>query len=52
LVHKNQKNKMLLKIFMLTFQSIAGSGTLQHIPDFINGEWKNRQPVFRLSDEF
>ncbi len=35
----------------LSEKSIAEGGTLQKIPDFTNGEWQNRKPVFGLSDE-
>jgi hypothetical protein len=36
----------------LSEKSIAEGGTLQHIPDFTNGEWQNKKPLFGLSDEF
>lgn len=32
--------------------SIAGGGTLQKIPDFTKGKWKNRKPIFGMSNEF
>lgn len=36
----------------LTEQSIANNGQVVEIPDFTNGKWKNRKPIFGLSDEF
>ena len=36
----------------LSEKSISEGGTLQRIPDFTNGAWQNRKPVFGLSDEF
>ncbi|MGV4413391.1 Gfo/Idh/MocA family protein [Chryseobacterium sp. T1] len=36
----------------LSEKSIEHQGKLMEIPDFTKGEWKNRKPVFGLSDEF
>lgn len=36
----------------LSEKSIAEGGTLQQIPDFTNGKWINRKPVFGLSNEY
>lgn len=36
----------------LSEKSIAEGGTLQRIPDFTNGKWRTRKPVFGLSDEY
>lgn len=36
----------------LTEQSIANNGQVVEIPDFTNGKWKNRKPIFGLNDEF
>lgn len=36
----------------LSEKSIEHQGKLMEIPDFTNGQWKNRKPVFGLSDEF
>lgn len=35
----------------LSEKSIAEGGTLQQIPDFTNGKWQTRKPIFGLSDE-
>lgn len=40
----------LYSITPLSEKSITEGGTLQHIPDFTNGEWQTRKPVFGLSD--
>lgn len=36
----------------LSEKSIEHQGKLMEIPDFTNGAWKTRKPVFGLSDEF
>lgn len=36
----------------LSEKSIEKNGKLIEIPDFTNGAWKNRKPIFGLSDEF
>ena len=36
----------------LSEASIAENGALKEIPDFTQGKWKDRKPVFGLSDEF
>ncbi len=36
----------------LSEKSIAEGGTLQHIPDFTNGKWQTRKPVFGRSSEY
>lgn len=36
----------------LSEKSIAEGGTLQRIPDFTKGAWRNRKPIFGLSSEF
>ena len=35
----------------LSEQSIAEKGSLQEFPDFTNGAWAYRKPVFGLDDE-
>lgn len=36
----------------LSEKSIAEGGQVQDIPDFTKGKWKDRKPVFGLSDEY
>ncbi|RYY59192.1 MAG: Gfo/Idh/MocA family oxidoreductase [Chitinophagaceae bacterium] len=36
----------------LSEKSIAMGGQVQGIPDFTNGKWKSRKPIFGLSDEY
>jgi predicted dehydrogenase len=36
----------------LSEKSIAEGGSLQTIPDFTRGKWKNRKPIFALNDDF
>jgi len=36
----------------LSEKSIAEGGQAQDIPDFTRGKWKDRQPIFALSDEY
>lgn len=36
----------------LSEQSIKDHGQVQEVPDFTQGKWKERQPVFGLSDDF
>jgi len=36
----------------LSERSIAEGGTLQHIPDFTEGKWEHRKPLFCLDDKF
>ena len=36
----------------LSEKSIAENGALQRIPDFTRGKWKNRKPVFGLTDSY
>jgi hypothetical protein len=36
----------------LSEKSIAEGGTLQHIPDFTDGAWERRKPVFCLDDKY
>ncbi len=36
----------------LSEASIAQQGAVQEIPDFTQGKWENRKPVFGLADEF
>jgi hypothetical protein len=36
----------------LSEKSIAEGGALQHIPDFTDGKWENRKPIFGLDDKY
>ena len=36
----------------LSERSIDGNGAVQEIPDFTNGQWKTRTPVFGIDDSF
>ncbi|MET0636527.1 MAG: Gfo/Idh/MocA family oxidoreductase [Chitinophagaceae bacterium] len=36
----------------LSEKSIAMGGQVQGIPDFTNGKWKTRKPIFGLSDQY
>lgn len=36
----------------LSEKSAANKGEVMEIPDFTNGTWKSRKPIFGLSDEF
>ena len=36
----------------LSEKSIANNGLPQEMPDFTNGAWKNRKPVFGISSDF
>ncbi|HAO27014.1 MAG TPA: glycosyl hydrolase, partial [Chryseobacterium indologenes] len=36
----------------LSEESIAKGGQVVDIPDFTNGKWKTRKPVFGMTDEF
>jgi hypothetical protein len=36
----------------LSEQSIASGGQLQQIPDFTNGKWQSRKPMFGRSSEY
>jgi hypothetical protein len=36
----------------LSEQSISQGGQVQEIPDFTNGKWETRKPVFGLTDEW
>lgn len=36
----------------LSEKSISEGGSLQNIPDFTRGKWKERKPVFGIGDEF
>ncbi len=42
----------LYAVTPLSETSIAEGGTLQQMPDFTQGAWQNRKPVFGLGDEF
>ena len=36
----------------LSEKSIAAGGQVQDIPDFTNGAWQERKPVFCFTDEY
>lgn len=42
----------LYSITPLSEESIAKGGQIIDIPDFTKGQWKNRKPIFGMTDEF